>query len=122
MVLILELLGTSLLELELAMLLGPLVLYMAVGIAASTKLPIDFFASGRRVPAFFSGLTIAQTALGGTGLVSLTGVFFLVGFDALGIVIGGLAGSCSWPCCLRRSFASSVRSRCRATSGAGSTA
>ena len=50
------------------------------------------FAAGRRVPAFYTGLVLAQTALGATGVVALTGAFFLIGFDALCIVIGGLAG------------------------------
>ena len=30
--------------------------------------------------------------MGATGIVAMTGVFFLIGFDALCLVIGGLAG------------------------------
>jgi cation/acetate symporter len=92
MTLILEGLGVSDEALRLMMFLGPIALYAAIGIVAYTQEPIDYFAAGRRVPAFYTGLALAQTALGATGLVTLTGVFFLIGFDALCIVIGGLAG------------------------------
>lgn len=92
MTLILEGLGVDDDMLRLTMLLGPIALYAAIGAAAYTREPIDYFAAGRRVPAFYTGLVLAQTALGATGLVALTGIFFLIGFDALCIVIGGLAG------------------------------
>ncbi|MGE0022547.1 MAG: cation acetate symporter [Hyphomicrobium sp.] len=92
MTLILGELGVSDDALRLTMFLGPIGLYAIIGAAAYTTEPIDYFAAGRRVPAFYTGLVLAQTALGATGLVALTGVFFLVGFDALCIVIGGLAG------------------------------
>ena len=92
MVLILEGLGVEDGTLRAAMLLGPIGLYAFIGVAAFNNEPIDYFAAGRRVPAFYTGLVLAQTALGATGLVVLTGLFFLIGFDALCLVIGGLAG------------------------------
>lgn len=92
MTLILEGLGVSSDALRLTMFLGPIALYAIIGLAAYTREPIDYFAAGRRVPAFYTGLVLAQTALGATGLVALTGAFFLIGFDALCVVIGGLAG------------------------------
>ncbi len=92
MALILEGLGVPSLALQTAMLAGPLVLYAAIGLAAFTREPLDYFAAGRRVPAFYSGLVLAQTAMGATGILALTGVFFLIGFDALCLVVGGLAG------------------------------
>jgi cation/acetate symporter len=92
MTLILEGLGVGVDALRLLMLLGPIGLYAVIGIAAYTSEPIDYFAAGRRVPPFYAGLVLAQTALGATGLVTITGLFFLIGFDALCLVIGGLAG------------------------------
>lgn len=92
MTLILEGLGVSDDTLRFIMLAGPIGLYIAVGVISRTNDPIDYFAAGRRVPAFYTGLVLAQTALGATGLVALTGAFFLIGFDALCLVIGGLAG------------------------------
>ena len=53
---------------------------------------MEFFAAGRRVPAGYTGLGIAGATMGATGIVAMTGVFFLIGFDALCLVIGGLAG------------------------------
>src|SRR5690349_9327181 len=72
MTLILEGLGVGDDWLRYAMLFGPVVLYAVIGATASTNTPIDYFAAGRRVPAFYTGLVIAQTALGATGLVALT--------------------------------------------------
>jgi cation/acetate symporter len=92
MTLILEGLGINADALRLLMLLGPIGLYSAIGVSAYTREPIDYFAAGRRVPPFYTGLVLAQTALGATGLVTLAGIFFLIGFDALCLVIGGLAG------------------------------
>src|SRR6185312_11112533 len=75
-----------------AMLLGPIVLYAAIGLCVPTQEPLEFFAAGRRVPAGYTGLGIGVAALGATGMVAITGVFFLIGFDALCLMIGGLAG------------------------------
>jgi cation/acetate symporter len=92
MSLIFEGLGAPTVALRTAMLAGPLAFYAAIGLAAFTREPLDYFAAGRRVPAFYSGLVLAQTAMGATGILALTGAFFLIGFDALCLVIGGLAG------------------------------
>jgi len=75
-----------------AILLGPLVLYAIVGLATRTQESIEYFAAGRRVPAVYGGTALAVSAFGGTGLVAITGAFFLIGFDALCLAIGGLAG------------------------------
>jgi cation/acetate symporter len=90
--LILQGLGVELSILSLAMLLGPIALYASIGIATHASDPLDFFAAGRRVPAFFNGLVLAMSAFGATGLVALTGLFFLIGYDALFIGIGALGG------------------------------
>jgi cation/acetate symporter len=90
--LILHGLGVELSMLSLAMLLGPVALYIGIGIATHASDPLDFFAAGRRVPAFFNGLVLAMSAFGATGLVALTGLFFLIGYDALFIGIGALGG------------------------------
>jgi cation/acetate symporter len=92
LLLIFEQLGTSDSLLRWAMLLGPLVLYAAIGLCVPTQEPLEFFAAGRRVPAGYTGLGIGVAAMGATGIVAMTGVFFLIGFDALCLMIGGLAG------------------------------
>jgi cation/acetate symporter len=90
--LILDGLGVELGLLSLAMLLGPIVLYVGIGGFTATTDALDFFAAGRRVPAFFNGLVLATAAFGATGLVTVTGLLFMIGFDALFISIGALAG------------------------------
>ena len=92
MLLIFEQLGTSDTVLRSLMMGGPLALYAAIGLAAACTDPLDFFASGRRVPAFYNGLLTAVSASGATGLVAVTGLFFLNGFDAWSIVIGFTGG------------------------------
>ena len=77
------------------MLGGPLLLYAAVGLSARSTEPIDFFASGRRVPAVFNGMVLAVSGLGATGLVTFAAQyqveFFWVGlaFNAAGIAYIG---------------------------------
>ena len=92
LLIIFEQLGTSEAILRWCMLLGPLGLYGAIGLLVPTRAPLEFFAAGRRVPAGYTGLGIANATLGATGIVAMTGTFFLIGFDALCLMIGGLAG------------------------------
>lgn len=89
---IFEQLGADDGTLGLLMLVGPLVLYVAIGVAAFTREPIDFFAAGRRVPAFYTGLNLTVSALGATGIMALTGALFFAGFDALCLCLGFVAG------------------------------
>jgi cation/acetate symporter len=89
---IFEQLGMSDAMLRWMMLIGPVALYGCIGLASANQQPLDYFAAGRRVPAIFTGLALAVSALGATGLVTLTGVFFVSGFDGLAITIGALAG------------------------------
>lgn len=70
----------------------PLILFLGFGVGAATADPLDFFSAGRRTPAFFSGLVLAITAIGGIGFVSITGVLFLIGLDGLVLVLGWIAG------------------------------
>src|SRR6056297_2792722 len=90
--LILEQLEIPRQHLKLAVLLGPLILFGGISVAASTNNSGEFFAAGRRVPAVYNGLIFAVTTIGGIGLISLTGLFFLIGFDAWFMAIGIFAG------------------------------
>ena len=92
LLIIFEQLGAPDGSLRWVMLVGPLLLYAAIAASVFTNDPVDFFVVGRRVPAGYTGLGIASSAMGATGIVAMTGVFFIIGFDALFIVIGGLAG------------------------------
>ena len=87
--LIFEGLGAPDVALRSAMFAGPILLYAAIGLAAFTREPLDYFAAGRRVPAFYSGLVLAQTAMGATGVLALTGGILAV---ALGLGRTGSGG------------------------------
>jgi cation/acetate symporter len=92
MALMLEQLGVADGLLRALMFAAPLLLYAAIGFNARAREPHDFFASGRRVPAFFNGLVLGVAALGGAGFLGLTGALFIAGFDALCLSIGWCAG------------------------------
>jgi cation/acetate symporter len=92
LLLIFEQLGMSDQTLRNLLLAGSLGLFGVIGAAAYTRAPAEFFLAGRRVPAFFAGLILSIVALGGTGLASFTGILFLIGFDALCILLGVVAG------------------------------
>jgi len=92
MAMMLEQLGAADGMVRLAMFAGPVGLYIAIGLGARAHESLDYFACGRRVPAFFNGLVLAITALGGAGFLALTGSLFIVGFDAFCLSIGWYAG------------------------------
>lgn len=92
MALMMEQLGAADAIVRLAMFTGPIVLYAGIGFASRAHEVADFFACGRRVPAFFNGLVIAIAALGGAGFLALTGSLLIVGVDAMCLSIGWCAG------------------------------
>ena len=75
-----------------AMLAGALCAFLLIAVASTTREPLEFFAAGRRVPAVYCGLSLASSTLGATGIACLTGAFFIIGFDAIWILAGGVAG------------------------------
>jgi cation/acetate symporter len=89
---ILEQLGADDGTLGVLMFLGPVALYIAIGVGAFTRESVDYFAAGRRVPAFHSGLCLTFSAVGATGLMAFTGALFINGFDALCLGLGIVAG------------------------------
>lgn len=78
--------------LRMSLFVGPLALYGAIGLAVRSSDPLEFFAAGRRVPAGYTGLLLSVIAAGGTFLVCGAGAFFISGFDALVLMMGGLSG------------------------------
>lgn len=92
LLMMLEQLGVTDATLRTSMIAGFLGTFCAVGIATFTRVPLEYFASGRRVPAFFNGLVLSIIAIGGTGLAALSGSLFLIGFDALCISVGLTGG------------------------------
>ncbi|MCB1546898.1 MAG: sodium:solute symporter [Hyphomicrobiaceae bacterium] len=90
--LILEQLGAQTLLVGLAVAAGPALLYAAIGLLTPSTTALDYFACGRRVPSLCNGLVTATVVIGGTGVVCVTGAIFIIGFDALFILMGWTAG------------------------------
>jgi cation/acetate symporter len=88
----LEQLGVRKLWLSHVMIAAPLIGYAGVAAITRTLDLHEFFSAGRRVPAVFGGLSLAVTAIGGTGFFALTGCLYLIGFDALALALGWAAG------------------------------
>ncbi len=88
-----EQLGWPKMWLARAMILAPVLLYLAIGTAARTTELADFFVSGRRVPPVFNGLVMAAIVVGGVGFFAYTGTMFFLGFDALAIGLGITTGA-----------------------------
>ena len=89
---LLEQLGVRTLWLSHIMISVPLVLYLTVSVLTRTPDLHEFFSVSRRIPPVFGGLAFAMTAIGGVGLICLVGALFLIGFDALALAIGWIAG------------------------------
>lgn len=87
----LEQLGVPKLWLSHALIFVPLGLYLAIAGLTRTLDLHEFYCASRRVPPVFGGLAMAVTAIGGVGLFAVTGCLYLMGFDALALVLG-LAG------------------------------
>ncbi len=92
MALILEQLGTADSAVRMLMFFGPLLLYGGIGALVPARAIGDYFASGRRVPAFFNGAGLAVSALGGTTFLAITGTLLIAGVDAFALTLGWCAG------------------------------
>jgi cation/acetate symporter len=92
LVLIFEQLRLSEALLQMAFFAGPILIYAGIGLSVGSNETLNYFAAGRRVPAAYTGLVLATSALGGTFVVAGTGAFFFAGFDALVLLMGTLTG------------------------------
>lgn len=75
------------------MMFGVTVLFVGlIGAASTNNTEADFFAGGRRSPAFFAGLSLTMAILGGVGTVSIPGVALRQGMDSFVLVLGWISG------------------------------
>ena len=89
---IFEQLGINNLWLGHVIMAAPIFAYVIIGFLMRTILIDEFYVSGRRVPAFYNGLAYASVSFGGIGFFAITGSLFLIGFDALVLGLGLVAG------------------------------
>ena len=92
MAMMLEQLGATDALVRLTVFASPIILYAAIGVMSATREPQDYFACGRRVPAFFNGLGAGYRGARRSRLPGADGIFFIIGFDALCLSIGWYAG------------------------------
>ncbi|MFD0988243.1 sodium:solute symporter family transporter [Methyloligella solikamskensis] len=71
-----------------ALIVLPVIFYLAVAARTRTMETEDYFASGRRVPSVYNGFMLAATTIGGIGYFAYTGTAFFLGVDAFAIGIG----------------------------------
>jgi cation/acetate symporter len=91
-VLLSEQMGASPNTINVVLFVVPLLLFVGIGLGAGADDSREFFAAGRAVPSYYAGLGLALTAIGGTGVVCITGALFKIGMDALVLVIGWVTG------------------------------
>ena len=87
-----EQMGVAGTTLNTVLFLGPVVMFAGIGIVSGADDSREYFAAGRSTPAYFSGMSLALTAIGGTGMVCITGALFKIGIDAMVLVIGWITG------------------------------
>ncbi|MEZ5923345.1 MAG: hypothetical protein R3D57_03085 [Hyphomicrobiaceae bacterium] len=92
LVLIFEQLGTGGRILQLAMIGGAALTIGATGLLTASRRDWAFRVADRRVPGAFASIGLTISLLGATGIASLSGLFFLEGFDALPYAIGIIVG------------------------------
>ncbi len=92
MLIILEQLGLDRNWISQLIIILPLLFYAGIGIMVRTASVEDFFISGQRVPPLYNGFALSANLISGAGLMGLIGSFFFIGYDALPIPLGWIAG------------------------------
>lgn len=87
-----EQLGANVASLNAVLCAVPLVGFAAIGLVIRAEDVAEFYNADRAMPSFASGLALAVAAVGGTGVVCITGALFKIGMDALVLVLGWITG------------------------------
>jgi cation/acetate symporter len=90
--LIAEQMGVGAGPLNILVLVVTLAAFAGIGLAGGADDGREYFAAGRAVPSHYSGLALALTAVGGTGIICITGTFVKIGIDALVLMNGWITG------------------------------
>ncbi|HSM20280.1 MAG TPA: VC_2705 family sodium/solute symporter, partial [Hyphomicrobiales bacterium] len=67
-------------------------LYAVIGLLTRTMQIPEFYAAGRRVPAFYNGVATAANWVSGAAFVALAGWLYVYGYDGLAFVLGWSGG------------------------------
>ena len=77
-------------------LFAPVMAYAAIGVAARSAEPDDFYVASRRVPAVYNGMAVAADSISAASFLSLSGALYLQGFAGSATQPGGLAYLMGW--------------------------
>ena len=75
-------------------LIGTVVVYAAIGLAARTTDQLEYYVAGRRVPAMYNGMATAADWMSATSFIGTAGVLYLNGFAGLAYILGWTGGYC----------------------------
>ncbi|MCS6841671.1 MAG: cation acetate symporter [Roseiflexus sp.] len=67
-------------------------IYAAIGIRSRAGDLDEYYAAGRRIPAFFNGLAISADWMSAATFISLAGTLWMLGYEGLAYVIGWTGG------------------------------
>ncbi len=67
-------------------------IYAAIGIRSRASDLDEYYAAGRRIPAFFNGLAISSDWMSAATFISLAGTLWMLGYDGLAYIIGWTGG------------------------------
>jgi cation/acetate symporter len=69
-------------------------LYAVLGVICRTAVPLQYYAAGRSVPAFYNGMATAADWISAASFVSLMGTIYASGYSATVFLMGWTGGFC----------------------------
>jgi cation/acetate symporter len=67
-------------------------IYAAIGVRSRADDLDEYYAAGRRIPAFFNGLAISADWMSAATFISLAGALWMLGYEGLAYIIGWTGG------------------------------
>lgn len=68
--------------------------YAVIGILSRTSEVVEYYAAGRRVPAFYNGMATGADWMSAASFIGMTGTLYLTGFNGLAYILGWTGGFC----------------------------
>ena len=75
-------------------LLATIALYAGIGIMSRTTEASEYYAAGRRVPAFYNGMATGADWMSAASFIGLAGTLYLTGYNGLAFIMGWTGGYC----------------------------
>ena len=68
--------------------------YAVIGLLSRTSEAVEYYAAGRRVPAFFNGMATSADWMSAASFIGMAGTLYLTGFNGLAFILGWTGGFC----------------------------